>query len=247
MSPRSQHRLADLRLHVCPLHARGIDPVDAREHVEQAIGGVHRRSAPFAPHEVCRLLDAGLLQRDQAERRLVVDQEYGDQLASRVLGVELDHGAEIAEADIVGAARNLGDGVGAAATGIEGREVDLLCAVIAALAAEHEGRLLTLQQEVQDEPDVGGLRARGCDAGQGRQQQDAGCDDRVAYAHGCSSCSVGHRSLEPGISAAVAPAAMQAEIKEIAFAGRRSFAVQRMDYRARCGSRAGLISGVKSA
>jgi hypothetical protein len=182
------------------LHARGIDPVQAREHVEQAIGGVHRRSAPFAPHDVCRLLDAGLLQRDQAERRLVVDQEDGDQLASGVFGVELDHGAEIAEADIVGAARNLGDGVGAAATGIEGREADLLCAVVAALAAEHEWRLLTLQQEVQDEPDVGGLRPRGCDAGQGCQQQDAGCDDRVAYAHGCSSSSsVIDRSLEPGI------------------------------------------------
>jgi hypothetical protein len=126
----------------------------------------------------------------------------------------------------------LGDGVGAAATWIEGREVDLLCAVVAALAAEHEWRLLTLQQEVQDEPDVGGLCARGCDAGQGRQQQDAGCDDRVAYAHGCSSCSsVIDRSSR--VFSARSPAAMQAEIKKVAIAGRRSFAVQRLDYQAR--------------
>src|SRR5262245_41940995 len=42
--------------------------------------------------------------------------------------------------------------------GIEGREVDLLCGVVAPLAAEHEGRLLTLQQKVEHETNIGGLR-----------------------------------------------------------------------------------------
>ena len=165
-----EHRLTDLRLHVRPLHARGIDPVHAREDVEQAIGGVNRRGAAFAAHEVRGLLDPGLLERDQAQRRLVVDQEDGDQLASRVLCVELDHGAEIAETDIVRAARHLGDRVRSAAAGIEGREVDLLRGVVTALAAEHERRLLPLQQEVQDEADIGGLGRRGRDRAQRCQQ-----------------------------------------------------------------------------
>jgi len=44
---------------------------------------------------------------------------------------------------------------------------------------------------------------------------------------------VGHRSIARAGVFGRSPAAMQAEIKKVAIAGRRSFAVQRLDYRVR--------------
>src|SRR5262245_65609795 len=91
----------------------------------------------------------------------------------------------IAEPDVMGTAGHLGDRVRATTAGVEGREMDLLCGVVAPLAAEHEGRLLTLQQKVEHETNIGSLcagrRIDGC-----RQQHD-GCDDDSAYRHGCST------------------------------------------------------------
>src|SRR4029453_19005003 len=107
--PANEHGLADLRLHVRPLHAARIDSVHAREHIEQTVGCVDRRCAALAPHEVGRLFNPRLLERDQAEWCLVVYQENGEQLLAWIPGIELDQGAEIAEPDVMGAAGHLGD------------------------------------------------------------------------------------------------------------------------------------------
>src|SRR5512144_2522389 len=74
----NEQRFADLWLHRGPLHARRIDPIDPREDVEQAVGGIDRRCTALASHEVRGLRDSGLLERYQAERRLLIDQENSD-------------------------------------------------------------------------------------------------------------------------------------------------------------------------
>ena len=183
----NEHGLAHLRLHVRPLHARGIDAVHASEHIEQPVGGVNGRCATLASHQIARLLDACLLERNETKRRLVIDQQYRDQLAAGISRVELHHGGKIAEADVVRTARDLGDRIGATTPGIECGQVYVLSGVIAALAAEHERGLLALQQEVEHEADVGGLRARRDGGDECGQQQD-GRRGHGACAHRISSC-----------------------------------------------------------
>src|SRR4029450_1429813 len=98
----------------CPRRSGAIDP---REDVEQAVGGIDARCAAFSSHEICGFRDPRLLEGYQAERRLIIDQENGDQFPSRISGVELDQGTQVAEADVVGAARDLSDGAQRARAG----------------------------------------------------------------------------------------------------------------------------------
>jgi hypothetical protein len=90
------------------------DAVHLGEGREQAERGVEHRGAELLALEVLWPLDAALLQGIDAERREIVGHEDAEDFLARVLGVVLDGGVHVGEADLVGAGGDPLDGAGRA-------------------------------------------------------------------------------------------------------------------------------------
>ena len=81
-------------------------------------------------------------------------------LARGLPAVELDHGADVGKGHVIGAARDLGDGIGRAIAAVD-LHVDAGARKVAAFGRQHEGRLLALDGEIERELDGRRLRVAG--------------------------------------------------------------------------------------
>ena len=148
-----QHRLAQLGRDIDPLDRALIDLVDVCEQREKLPARIADRGCNRFSIEVLRRLDrAGRLGLDR-ERGFVVHHHHSKQLMIRIGAVEANDRVEVRQTDVVGAARDLGDGIAGAEAAVDG-DVELVLLECAVFGRNREGRLLSLKRPVENEPDL---------------------------------------------------------------------------------------------
>jgi hypothetical protein len=152
-------------------------------------GNITRLDAPGgeAPlsGEVARRPDVRLLQGKNEHRRDVVDLKDVHDVRAYLLCVDLDQRADVGEGHVVRATHHFGDGVSRAVTAID-LNVHAGTREVSAVRRQHEGRLLALDGEVENEPHGRGLRQgmrtrdaqQDCGNARSHQSRDHGCTPR---------------------------------------------------------------------
>ncbi len=147
-----QHRLAQLGRDIDPLDRALVDLVDVREQRKKLPACIADRSCNRFSIEVLRRLDrAGRLGLDR-ERGLVVHHHHRKQLMIGIGAIETNHRVEVCQTDVVGAARDLGNGIAGTEAAVDG-DVELVFLECAVIGRNRERRLLSLKCPVENEPD----------------------------------------------------------------------------------------------
>src|SRR4029077_19900370 len=150
------------------LHLAGVDAVDLGETRKQPQRGAAGRPAEGLAFDIFYGLDRPVRLGDEDERRPAVDLIDHHRLLARLLRGLLDDGIDIAEAGIVRAAHDAGDGGGRALPLVD-RDVESLGFEITLVARDVVPGVDALELEVEGETDRRERLARGRKRKQGEQ------------------------------------------------------------------------------
>ena len=174
---RHQHRFTYREADVLDGHLAGVDGVLLDERLPLGVGTVGSRRAEDASFKVARRLDAGPGQRDDRERRRVVDHENPLDRHVRILVTELDQRVDVGETELVHAAGDARDRLQRTLAGVDG-DVQPLVGEVALVEGQQVGGARTFELPVERELDgelIGahGNRSQRCADGGGQHQRRA--------------------------------------------------------------------------